>query len=161
MKFVSFAFVLLISSARSPGQSAFGGFAFGDGVPSGSHAHFGLEAPGFPDSSARTLELEAVAPRVSPAPSVRYAYPVRQFRFGRDAMTNFAASGRAGGRPLMLVFRNQTVDTSWTCWIEGTMLHYINSFNSHATIPVKRVNWKLTEETNSMKPGTLISLLGK
>jgi hypothetical protein len=161
MKFVSFAFVLLISSARSPGQSAFGGF--GEGAPSGSQAHFGLEVPGFPDSSARTLELEAVAPRVSPAPSLRYAYPVRPFRFGRDAMasTILGASGHAGGRPLMLVFRNQTVDTSSAYWIEGKMLHYITSFNFPATIPVKRVNWKLTEETNSMKQGTLISLLEK
>jgi hypothetical protein len=163
MKFVCFALLLLIASKRSPGQSAFGGFSFGESASSGSQAHFGLEAPGFPDTSARRLELEAVSPPAAPAPPLRYAYPVRPLRFGAEAPPTPVPGARspAEARQLTLVFRNQTIDAASACWIEGKTLHYINSFNSPETIPVKRVNWKLTEATDSIKPGTLISRLEK
>lgn len=163
MKLLCLAFLLLVAFERCPAQSTSGSFSFPGPVISGSQAHFGLEFPGFTDTSARRSDWEAVSRSAASARSARYGYPLRPFLFGTGASDDIVLGTRGftDARQLILVFRNQTIDTSSACWIEGKMLHYINSFNSPETVPVRRVNWKLTEATNSIKPGTLLSRLGK
>jgi hypothetical protein len=161
MNFVRCALLLLVGSAVCLGQSG-GGFSFGGKAGPRSQSHFGLDAPGFPDTSARRLDLETGSSSAPVTPELPYAYPVRPSRPGKaPANVVLAAPGSAGGRFLILVFRNQTVESSSACSIEGQVLHYVTAAGSSRTIPIKRVNWKLTEETNSIRTGTLIPLLKK
>jgi hypothetical protein len=161
MKLVCCVFLLLVACGCCPGQSTSGNWSFAAPSSSGSQPRFSVEGPAFPDTSARGPKYQTVSPQATSEPSPRYAFPVRPLRFGWEARAG-AIPGplhNAGVAQLTLVYRDQTIDAASACHVEGKMLHYIDSLNSPRTIPIKRVNWKLTEAANSIKAGTLIGSL--
>jgi hypothetical protein len=139
MKFIGFALLLLMSPASGRSQPVFAGSSFG----SSSSSRFGAGGPGFPDTSAKSLNPapELVTPAIVPL-SLSYAYPVGPRRL--------TAPQTLGGRMLMLVFRDQTVEAAAGYRIEGSLLHYVTPFGLARTVPVKRVDWKLTGQTSSV-----------
>jgi hypothetical protein len=154
MKPVCRIFLLLVACWCCPGQSTSGNWSFAAPSSSGSQPRFNVEGPGFPNTSARGPNQQTVSPQATSAPSPRYAFPVRPLRFGWEGTLH-----SAGAAQLMLVYRDRTVDAASACRVEGKMLHYMDSLNSPRTIPIKQVNWKLTEAANSIKAGTSIASL--
>lgn len=159
MKLFGLAFLMLAEITTCSGQTTSGGLAFPGSSGTTAETHFGIDVHGFPDTSSRQVDRNHPVHPGVPAQPIPYAYPVPPLTVVRGNMAGVGFGEAAASGHLILVFRDQTVEASSACWIDGQWVHYVTLFNSSRKIPVKRVNWKLTEETNSIRRGSLIFIL--
>jgi hypothetical protein len=138
---------ILLAVLVSPGWSqTSSGLTFPGAAASSNSTHFGMNAPGFPDTSDRGTQPALAPVRSTITSSVPYMYPVGPSRLGASG------SGKVTPRvPYMLSFKDKTVDSALTYWIDGHTLHYLNLSNESRSLPAKRVDWNATARMNQAR----------
>ena len=107
---------------------------------------FSIDGPAFPSTSNRAVQDMALPSATPPVAAIPYAYPVP-----RTGHSSIAAETR---HPAILEFKNHTVDSALTYWLDGPTLHYIDLLNAKRTVPANRIDWTRTAKPNHLVPPT-------
>jgi hypothetical protein len=131
MKSCSRLFLLLIFLTRCFGQEFHG---------------FTIDGPAFPTTSNPAVQEITIASAAPPIAAIPYSYPVP-----RAARPAIATETR---HPTILEFKNHTVDSALTYWVDGPTLHYIDLLNAKRAVPANRIDWTRTAKLNHLVPAT-------
>lgn len=108
---------------------------------------FSLDGPGFPSNSQRPAPLCTTPLRSPDVAVVRYAHPVPDAA-SRSTSGSWLPSAQA---PLLLEFKNHTIDSALSYRFEGRSVVYTDLMNSTRTVPANRIDWNETAKLNRLR----------
>lgn len=108
---------------------------------------FSIDGPSFPSNSKRAapdLTIPSVSPSVG---AVHYAHPVPN-----TAPVNVAGTVLPTVKaPVLLEFKNHTVESALTYRVDGKALRYVDLMNVTRAVPASRVDWSATAKLNRIR----------